>query len=146
MGDLYHTYPPDWRGRPAQMPIPEQAIWREFLTRRGREWRAYAYDVELHGGDTPILGTDPEIARAWARAIAKRADVIAERASGYTIIEIKVNGGYSAIGQALVYRQLFPKDYPSATLEGTMLVCEKIDPSIRAAASAAGLDVWTTND
>ncbi len=146
MASLNNSYPPDWKGRPPQMPANDAAVWREFIARRGNEWRSFAYDVELHGGDTPIVGTEPELQRAWARAIAKRADVIAERASGHTIIEVRKHARYATLGQLQVYRRLFPADYPHAPLEAALIVCDTIDPDVRQMAESLGLQVWTTSD
>jgi hypothetical protein len=146
MGDLHHTYPATWPGRPQQMPLSDWGVWREFLARRGQEWTAYAYDVELHGGDTPVASPDPGAARAWARAIAKRADVIAVRASGDTIIEVRRRASHATLGQIQVYTRLFPADYPTRRLEGGLIACEVIDPDVRRVADQVGVAVWTTND
>jgi len=128
------------------MPASDASVWREFLARRGREWRGYAYDVELHGGDTPVMSSDPAIARSWARSIAKRADVVADRASGYTIIEVRRNARHATLGQIQVYVRMFPHDYPRERLEAGLIVCETIDPDVRDTARAIGIDVWTTSD
>lgn len=146
MASLFHTYPADWTGRPPQMPANDAGVWREFIARRGTDWRAYAYDVELHGGDTPVNGDDPGTQRAWARAIAKRVDVIAERESGYTLIEVRRNARHATLGQIQVYLAMFPLDYPTSRLEGGLIVCETIDPDVRNVAANLGVDVWTTSD
>lgn len=146
MASLYTTYPPEWPGRPPQMPANDYAVWREFLARRGREWRAYAYDVELHGGDTPIVGDDPGIQRMWARVIAKRADVIAINAAGLTLIEVRRNARYATLGQVQVYLAAFPQDYPNMPLLGGLIACETIDPDVRKIATQIGIAIWTTAD
>lgn len=144
MASLNNSFPHDWPGRPAQMPIADWGVWREFLARRGREWRAYAYDVELHGGDTPVASADPGTARAWARAIAKRLDVAAIRASGVTLIEVRRHARHATLGQIQVYARLFPRDYPTEHLEQLLIVCETIDPDVLEVARNAGVDVWST--
>ena len=146
MASINKLYPADWHGRPPQMPISDWSVWREFLRRRGREWRAYAYDVELHGGDTPIVGDDSGSQRAWARAIAKRADVAATRADGWTLIEVRRNARHATLGQIMVYLRLFPADYPREKLAGGLIACETIDPDVRRVARDIGVDVWTTTD
>ena len=144
MASLNQTYPPDWNRRPPQMPLEDFGVWREFLARRGREWRGYAYDVELHGGDTPIASTDPGTARAWARAIAKRIDVVAVRDTGYTLIEVRHNARNATLGQIQVYARMFPLDYPAERLEGLLIVCETIDRDVLNVARSIGVDVWST--
>ncbi len=144
MASLYHSYPASWPGRPAQMPLSDYAVWREFLARRGSEWSNYAYDVELHGEDTPIIGPDQSSQRMWARAIAKRADVIAIRPAGNTIIEVRRNARHATLGQIMVYLRLFPIDYPREILEGGLIVAETIDADVRDVAHSLGIDIWIT--
>lgn len=145
MADLNTWYPANWNGRPPQMPPGDLFVWRMFLARRGTEWGAYAYDVELHGGPTPRASSDPGLARAWARCIAKRADVVARSDAGYTIIEVRRAAGWSTIGQLLTYRRMFPIDYPDRQTTGALIACETIDPDARETAEAEGLQVWTAD-
>lgn len=144
MASLNRPYPASWTGRPPQMPISDWGVWRDFMQRRGAEWRSYAYDVELHGRDTPLVTDDPAMQRAWARAIAKRADVAAIRASGVTLIEVRRHARHATLGQIQVYVRLFPGDYPAEKLEGALIVCETIDRDVLDVARAIGIDVWTT--
>lgn len=145
MASLNQSYPATWPGWPPQMPASDLGVWRDFIAHRGAEWRSYAYDVELHGGDTPIASSDPGTARAWARAIAKRLDVAAIRPSGVTLIEVRRHARHATLGQIQVYARLFPRDYPDTPIEGLMIVCETIDPDVLAVAKSAGVTVWTTS-
>lgn len=144
MGGLSNTYPRTWTRRPPQMPINDYAVWRELLARRGADWREYAYDVELHGGDTPTVSSDPGTARAWARAVAKRLDAAAHNAAGWTLIEVRRNAGHATLGQIMVYGRLWPLDYPDEPVAALLIACETIDPDVRAVARSIGVDVWTT--
>jgi hypothetical protein len=144
MASLSHYYAATWPGRPPGMPAGDWYVWKQFLQRHGHEWNGYAYDVELHGGAAPVASSDPAIARCWARAIAKRADVVAQRDAGLTVIEVRRDAGWSTIGQLLTYRRLFPLDYPAEQLEGALIVCETIDPDARATALEQGLQIWTS--
>lgn len=72
--------------------------------------------------------------------------MIAQRASGHTLIEVRRNAGWSTIGQLLTYRRMFPLDYPAEPLEAALIVCETIDPDARETARGLGLDIWTTAD
>ena len=143
MATLERFYPASWTGRPPQMPAGDFYVWKLFLSRRGHEWRDYAYDVELHGGPTPLVSTSPAMNRAWARSIAKRVDAVARNDAGLTLIEIRKNAGWSTLGQLLTYRRLFPLDYPNEQLAAALIVCETIDPDARETALEQDLEVWT---
>jgi hypothetical protein len=128
------------------MPQGDLAVWRIFLERRGRQWREYAYDVELHGGTTPIASVDPALAKDWARLIAKRVDVVGFRAAGATLFEVRTHAAWQTLGQLIGYRDLFPLDYPDQVLEQCVIVSDEMDAGIRRVAENQGLRVWLTSE
>lgn len=146
MGDLTKRFPNTWTGWPPGMPQGDLAVWKIFLELRGREWREYAYDVELHGGTTPIVHVDPALAKDWARLIAKRVDVVGFNPAGATLFEVRTHAAWQTLGQLIGYRQLFPLDYPDQVLQQCIIVTDEMDPQIRAVALAQGLKVWLTSD
>ncbi len=124
----------------------DRTVWSEFLARRGLEWGDYAYDVELDRSGPAVAVDDPALRRMWTRLVAKRVDVVALRAGGATLIEVRTRAAWQSVGQLIGYRALWPRDYPGVPLEGALLVTDEIDPAIRAVAVAQGLQVWTTRD
>lgn len=116
-------------------------MWRRFLEQRGTEWPEYAYDVEIHGGPTPIVDADPTMARTWARLIAKRIDAIGRRDGRLTIFEIRQRAAWQSIGQLIGYRRMFPLDYPEEKVEAHILVTDLIDPQIAQVANAEGIQI-----
>jgi len=139
MATLAALYPNTWRGRPPAMPAGDFAVWSLFLDQRGHEWRDYAYDVEIHGGATPIITAPGVPANTWARLIAKRIDAIGMRGSGLTLMEVRHNAAWQSVGQLIGYRDLFPLDYPTEIIEACAIVTDAIDPQIRAVAERQGL-------
>jgi len=139
MATLADRFPASWRGRPPAMPAGDFAVWQLFLAGAGAAWREYAYDVELHGGPTPLIDADPTMRRTWARLTAKRVDAIGIRASGLTLFEVRHFAAWQSVGQLIGYRDLFPLDYPGETVEACAIVTDEIDAQIRAVAERQGL-------
>lgn len=124
------------------MGLGDFDVWRVFLAQRGAEWSDYAYDVELDRSGPAVTVDDPALRRMWTRLIAKRVDVVALRAGGATLIEVRTKAAWQSVGQLIGYRELWPRDYPGVPLEAALLVTDEIDPAIRAVAEGQGLAVW----
>lgn len=145
MGDLSKLYPPTWTGWPPAMPQGDRQVWSVFLSRRGHDWTDYAYDVELDRSGPAVNVDDPAMRKMWTRLISKRVDVVALRAAGATLIEVRTKAAWQSVGQLIGYRELWPRDYPGVPIEGALLVTDEIDPAIKTVALTQGLQVWTTS-
>jgi len=141
VGDLSKLYPATWTGWPPAMPYGDRLVWSAFLAAHGHEWSDYAYDVELDRSGPGVEHDDPAMRKMWTRLIAKRVDVVALRAAGATLIEVRTRAAWQSVGQLIGYRELWPRDYPGVPLEGAIIVTNEIDPAIRSVAEGQQLRV-----
>ena len=140
--DLGNPYRIDWRGRPPHMLDPDVPVWYRFLDSYGPYFKRLFYDSLLGGPFmTPEQLADP-IMKMWRTNTAKRTDAIAELENEIWIIEVASYPGLRSLGQLQVYENLW-REAPG--LPGTVrlvLVCERIDQDLGAAAAKQGVMIY----
>ena len=114
---------------PHMMP-EDAAVWSRFLMREDHGIEAVWYDVHV-GAAVDV----PEGSPAWLLSVAagvtrKRIDVVARRGGLYLIIEVKPYANQLALGQVIVYRQLFPVEFPLAGPVMGCIVCDQVDVDV----------------
>lgn len=119
----------------------DYAVWTAWL-RSGRALPArIAYDLKV---GTPIA-TD-ETADAALRAIAegsgcKRIDAVCDWQTELWVVEVKPYGNHAALGQAMMYRELFRARYEVAVPIIGVICCSEVDPDLQSLAESLGLRV-----
>lgn len=108
----------------------EVEIWERFLSRYGREFTGFTYDVRVGEGVEVRPYWGDEIARMAKLLTMKRIDVVGYKPGEVWIIEVKPHGGLSALGQLIAYETLYRiKFNPTQTIRKA-LVCETVDPDL----------------
>lgn len=69
----------------------------------------------------------------------KRIDAVGFNGDGITVIEVKPRGGASALGQVLVYRDLYREKEKPALPLAALVVCNYIDADVRLSALRFGV-------
>jgi len=116
-------------------------VWTAWL-RSGRAMPArIAYDVKV---GTPIP-TDAA-ASAAEKAIAegtgcKRIDAVCDWQTEVWVVEVKPYGNHAALGQALMYRELFRTRYEVGVPIIGVICCSEADPDLESLANSLGLRV-----
>jgi hypothetical protein len=96
------------------MSAVESEVTRAWLGRHGLEYDRVEFQVRLGAGIDPGPG-QPEYIRQLGRELwAKRADVVAITGAAVTIVEVKERITPGAVGQLLVYRDLYRREHPGA--------------------------------
>jgi hypothetical protein len=90
-----------------------------------------------------VEGLDPErepriLASRWWKTLL---DEIRGRGKGVLVIEVKRELNYEAIGQAIVYRQLFPRVWGLPVI-GSAILCEEASPTLEGVCRANGIQVF----
>jgi len=120
---------------------PDVPVWYRFLDANSSIFRQIYYDCLLGAPDlTPEEEQDP-LKRGWRFNVSKRADVVATTDNRVLIIEVADSPGLRALGQLQVYRVLWLQDPVIDKMESLLLICEEIDPHLRIAAQAHGIEV-----
>jgi len=121
---------------------PDIPVWYRFLDRYGRYFQALYYDCLLGGPFlTPEQEQDP-FQLMWRNNTSKRADAIAETEMELWIIEVAAYPGLRAVGQLQVYQSLWIEDPRVLKPERLVLVCERLDTDLGAAAARFGLQIY----
>jgi len=123
------------------MMYQDRVIWSRFLTYRGEELEGVWYDVLV---GTPIA-TGPEATDAERRLArgtgCKRIDVVMAWRRGISVVEVKPFGNHAALGQAVLYRDLFVHDFPTVRPVLGMIVCGEADVDLDRVARTVGVDI-----
>lgn len=136
------TYTLDWRGRPPHMLDQDIPVWYRFLDRYSALIDDLYYDVLLGGPFLTPEQQEDKFARMWRFNTSKRADAIAQTKDEVWIIEVASYPGLRAIGQLQVYQTLWLEDPKLFKPERLVLVAERIDNDLGAAAGKFGIQVY----
>lgn len=118
---------------PSLTPL-DLAVWRRFLILRPSMFDAFNFQVAVGSGQPlPASASDAD-RKAWDKLTSKRIDAVGINKDGITVIEVKPRGGASALGQALVYRDLYIQKMKPAQPVAALVVCNYIDEDVRLSA------------
>lgn len=118
------------------------AVWVEFLNRAGTGGAIARYDVLA--GEGRRRGPEAEDAEevAYRNLLRKRVDVVLSRPGLDLVLEVKPIGGMSALGQALVYRDLIRSQEGAAGKISAAVVCGVADLDCLPTYAAHGVGLW----
>jgi hypothetical protein len=109
-------------------------VWRRFRLLRPSMFDSFVFQVEVGSGQPlPASASDAD-RKAWEKLTSKRIDAVGINKDGITVIEVKPRGGASALGQALVYRDLYIQKIKPAQPVAALVVCNYIDEDVRLSA------------
>lgn len=114
---------------------------------------AHLQDYERFGYNVP-LWMDPPPADIDINKIASgseyqplhRIDVIAGKRGVVDVVEVKEYGNCTAIGQLLVYENLYWMSYSGFTAVNKILVALKVSDAIKAVCGGLGITVWEADE
>lgn len=124
--------------------MPEDArTWTRFLQAGPRGMTEVWYDI--HVGTAVVVpdGMAKFMERVAEAVTRKRIDVVARVRSGFWVIEVKPVCGQEAIGQALVYRDLFAREYAGVSEVVPVVVCELAEVDVIDTADELGVLIFT---
>jgi len=98
-----------------QMTVNESMIARAWIQEHGADFDAIGFNTRL--GNTVDLGEGfDEVTRRQAALLSqKRADIIAQKGTTVTIVEVKLRVSLAALGQLLGYELLWKVENPATT-------------------------------
>jgi hypothetical protein len=116
-------------------------IWLRFLTLFPNRFSLIEYDYRVGHGIPPPTGLTPNLEKMTRDLTRQRIDAVGQSAGLKTLIEIAPNAGTDALGQLLVYRELWNQEHPGEPPPGLMLVTDMDRPDIRSVAEAQGVEL-----
>jgi RecB family endonuclease NucS len=123
------------------MTAEESPIGKQWLEAHSDEFDLVEFNQRLGKGIEPMADWDDSTRRFVEASTAKRADIIASRPSGVTIVEVKVRIGLSALGQLLGYRELYREQHPEARVENILVIGASIPDDVRRILERSGVIV-----
>ena len=140
--ELGKAYDIDWRGKPPHMLQTDIPVWYRFLTKWGFSFINLYYDCAVGGQFYSEKALEDKYIKMWSRLNAKRIDAVGESSKAVWIIEVATSPGLRAIGQLLVYRNLWNEDPKIEKPVLIALVCSVFDPDILSSAAALNIQSY----
>ncbi|KKN22905.1 hypothetical protein LCGC14_0910440 [marine sediment metagenome] len=140
--ELGQTYDLDWRGKPPHMLEWDIPVWYRFLTKWGFNFEKLYYDCAVGGQYYSENALKDKYVKMWSRLNAKRIDALGESSKTVWIIEVSTSPGLRAIGQLLVYRNLWNEDPKIEKPVIMVLVCSVVEPDFLASAAALNIKIF----
>lgn len=110
----------------------DRILWLKFLdSELSKQYIGFDYDIKVGQYAQEQISVGDSGSRLVAGTLAKRIDVVAFRSpSLIDIVEVKPGNPQNAIGQLLLYEDLFGKTYPQLQINQLVLVCEREDQEV----------------
>jgi hypothetical protein len=132
-------FAPDWRGRYPRLAPADARVWRKFQDRYWDGFLGFQYDIPLGEGALAIAGSSSVDVKLLYDLTVKRADVLAISAQVLWCIEVKPRLGMAAIGQLVVYRELWRRQWHGGIPVEFVWVGEQSEPDLEYVAGRVGL-------
>ncbi len=108
----------------------DTAVWTRFLESGDFALQEVWYDLHVGAVVKGDWADDSMPARIAAGLTRKRIDVVALMDGRYWIIEVKPIAMHFALGQVLVYEDLFVKEYEPVLETWPVIVCDTVDEDV----------------
>lgn len=130
-------------GRFPHLSPDDRKVWVSFLHAGVLSFRRAYYDVRLGARLEAAPACAPEDARLYEMLRCKRVDVVLEGDFGFLVCEVKPVCSMAALGQALVYGDLFKQEFSPRSCSVAGVVCEEVDPDVSATCRRHAVQIWT---
>jgi len=131
-------YPPAKLAKYPHMFPADIEIWERFLKRFARLYKAFAYDVKVGVGRKPLEHWEPEIKQMYLTLTKKRIDAVGFQENFIDVIEVKPSAGPSAVGQVIIYKLLFEREYSTSKEVRAVIVTDEEVPDMNELAGRLG--------
>jgi len=128
--EIGQPYPVTWEGRFPHLLPEDVPTWLRFLAKYRHNYIRIYYDVRIGGPDPKTVTKEIKWGTLFYRLKAFRIDALCEATDHLLIAEITGNAGVRAVGQALVYRQLWLADPKIDKPARIAVVCSSMDSDI----------------
>ena len=124
------TFPFEKRYKYAHMKPADIELWERFIKEFPEMYDSVQYDVPV--GEGPMFDTliTEETGAHDERLYKRKIDVVGFKKDEIDIIEVKPKAGSSAIGQVLMYRNLYTKDYKPPKYPKCVIITDTISNDV----------------
>ena len=99
-----------WKKYPKLYAL-HKAIMDYFIMKNPNYAKRVAFDVPVGKPRPPFISNDPASLAGWQYATSHRIDALFDLGGSYEVVEIKPESELSAVGQILMYYDLFTSTY-----------------------------------
>ncbi len=119
----------------------EARLFKAWLAAHKDDFESYLFNIRVGKGLDPGP-TYPESARRQAILNSqKRIDVVGYRGDHPTILEIKDRGGTTALGELLVYADLYALSFPLEPGPSLRLITNSLQPDMEGSFRSRGVKI-----
>lgn len=108
------------------MKPADVAIWERFIEKYPDEYDSVDYDVAVGTGKRHDSEPETQLVDGFELLTKKKIDVVGYKGQTVHIIEVKPNGGASALGQAKSYELLYKRDIDQVSPTRTRLITDTV--------------------
>lgn len=130
-----------WRGNPPQMLPEDRPIWFEYLDKWRPEYKAIYYNLAMTTIGSDDIVAPKAIQDMWLYSISKRIDAIGEKEEEIDIIEVCDRASIRALGQTIIYPELYQICTPFGKPFNTKIICKNADPDVAEIAPKYDIDI-----
>lgn len=120
-------FPFDKLAKYPHMKPEDVAVWSRFIIKNPDLFATVDYDVCVGAGADFEMCTSNEYDCDCQKLTQKKIDAVAYKGSAVTLIEVKPIANMRALGQMIVYFNLYKKDHPEETNISNMIVCREVE-------------------
>ena len=132
-------YSPSAYRRYRHMGELDQLVWVKFIEQWGSDIDQVWYDIWCGEGAGLAAGASEKDQRRADGIYCKRIDAVTLQQGLYQVWEVKPFGNSVALGQALLYLELFKKRYPECVPVQSGIVCDQFDGDCRPLIARLGI-------
>ena len=126
-------------GPVVHMSFAEKAIWTSWLQLGGTQFAPFTYDVRVGDGLIMPDGSSSYAIKAAYALTTKRIDVVYFDQGIPIIVEVKVRAGGGAIGQLIMYRDLWQRSNTASPPPRMLLVTDALQPDLAGVLDQQGI-------
>jgi hypothetical protein len=125
------------------MAAADLPVWEAFLLAHPHFFSTVEYDVRVGPGIAAIWTGEARYARMARHLSQKRIDAVGYQSDQIYLIEVKPRASAAAIGQLLVYRYWFIRDFKPELSVVMAIVCSQDDPDLRPVREQYAIGLYT---
>lgn len=122
-----------WAGIPPGMPSGDFQVWLRYRDLTASLFEKLYFNVRV-GEPVPVAEDLPPEIKEMAIALSRRRiDLVGEKGSGWSLVELKWDAGAEALGQILLYKALWLSDPPDSRPVSLSIVTNAFNKDINIA-------------
>ena len=111
---------------------PDTKIAQAWLREHAHEYDSVEFNVRLGEGIVLPESADESMKLFAAAVSTKKADMVLRRGADATIVEVKIRVGGAALGQLVLYRDLYRKKFPDVGDVRLIVAGQFLEPDVAA--------------